>query len=332
MCELLPARLGVPEPTLMDVLAGKQRQQPTRSIQDVNQWVQCFNTFISVVALRGPEKVRDLLAYSSIIVRAARDFFDTPWLSYDAHFRRHAAASPGGRLAVAGVDPALWTLYFTNARPKMRCTHCDGIGHSFASCNHRPYARDSYRQQPTGPSGGGFARPGAQSGQRNSPICKRWNYRQCTSPYCSFQHVCLNCKVMAHKLANAREPLSRVLGNIGLLFGRCRPRRPQAHPRLPREPESTAPSTTPLRINRAANFPSPMHPLVISTHVDSGSYVTVSSQEHYPPPPSASLLYHHLHYVAQLPTSCTPPPACSHYLAVHSQWRHHYPHHTMQYP
>ena len=27
-------------------------------------------------------------------------------------------------------------------------------------------------------------------------------------------------------------------------------------------------------------------------------------------PPSASLLYHHLHHVAQLPTSCTPPPAC----------------------
>ena len=30
----------------------------------------------------------DLLAYSSMIIKASLDYDDTPWLSYDSHFRR----------------------------------------------------------------------------------------------------------------------------------------------------------------------------------------------------------------------------------------------------
>ena len=67
--ELLPACLGAPAPTVLDVLLhGK------KNISTIEDWVLSFNTFISVIAMRTPEQVRDLLAYSSTIVKASQDF------------------------------------------------------------------------------------------------------------------------------------------------------------------------------------------------------------------------------------------------------------------
>ena len=51
-----------------------------------------FNTYLSVMALHYPHRVRDLLAYLSIITKAAHDYDGTPWLSYDVHFRTLAAS------------------------------------------------------------------------------------------------------------------------------------------------------------------------------------------------------------------------------------------------
>ena len=94
LSELLPSRLGALEVTYTEGLDVKQRQtsKPNR-ITSIQQWVVCLNSVISVVALKHPERVQDLLGYSSMITKASLDYEGTPWLAYDAHFRRLAAAN-----------------------------------------------------------------------------------------------------------------------------------------------------------------------------------------------------------------------------------------------
>lgn len=66
---------------------------------------------MSVTALCHPYRERDLLAYSSIITKAAYDFEGTPWLSYDAHFCNLAATI---QLQTWGqVDQSLWSQNFS---------------------------------------------------------------------------------------------------------------------------------------------------------------------------------------------------------------------------
>ncbi len=87
---LLPYRLGAPEPTHADALHGRSKE--TKQISTIEQWVVCFNAYMSVVALQQPHKLRDLLAYSTIIVKAANDYEGKPSLAYDIHFRTLAAS------------------------------------------------------------------------------------------------------------------------------------------------------------------------------------------------------------------------------------------------
>ena len=70
--ELLPARLGIPQPTLMDVLAGPSTQKaPLKQISTIEEWVMCFNTYIALITAKQPNRVKDLLAYSSLSMPAS---------------------------------------------------------------------------------------------------------------------------------------------------------------------------------------------------------------------------------------------------------------------
>ena len=96
MQELLPAGLGALGPTVLDALLQPDKMGQ-ESITTIQEWIVCFNTFISVVAMRNPSQVQDLLAYSSMIVKASQDFKGTPWLEYDVHFRRQPPKLSKGR-------------------------------------------------------------------------------------------------------------------------------------------------------------------------------------------------------------------------------------------
>ena len=79
----------------------------------IEQWVVCFNAYMSVLAIQQPQRIRDRLAYSLIITKAAHDYTGRPWLSYDVHFRTLAASM---RLQTwARVDQALWSQHFNRA-------------------------------------------------------------------------------------------------------------------------------------------------------------------------------------------------------------------------
>jgi hypothetical protein len=60
-----------------------------KTISSIEDWVVCFNTFISLVAMREPEWVMDLLAYSSTIVKASKEFTVIPWWDYGVNPARH---------------------------------------------------------------------------------------------------------------------------------------------------------------------------------------------------------------------------------------------------
>lgn len=117
---LLPHCLSAPELTLADALQYKTKE--LKEIEYTEHWVVCFNTYISVVALRHPHRIRDLLAYSLIITKAADDFKGTPWLSYESHFCSLAATI---HLQTWGlVDQSLWSQNFSRATlcQTNRCT------------------------------------------------------------------------------------------------------------------------------------------------------------------------------------------------------------------
>ena len=77
--KLLPANLGTPELTLVDLLGkGQERQESSKWIRTIQQWVICFNAYTSIIAIKQPERVRNLLAYSSLITKASADYQGYP--------------------------------------------------------------------------------------------------------------------------------------------------------------------------------------------------------------------------------------------------------------
>ena len=82
LADLSPARLGAPEPTLWELFAGSAKSKAQKGeITSIEPWVMCFNTYIALIANEQPERVKDLLAYSSLIVKASQDYEKTPWLA-----------------------------------------------------------------------------------------------------------------------------------------------------------------------------------------------------------------------------------------------------------
>ena len=180
--ELLPANLGAPEPTIFDLLGKQERARTKKNITCVAEWSLCFNAFIAIVAMRQPERVNDLLAYSSTITRASIDYEDMPWLAYDTHFRKQAATNPQTRWAQ--LDAALWTVYFTRAQPKSRTTD-----------NKAPDTTPTRRMYKPGDR----TRPSPYP----MPVCRKWNSIEgCNLPFCRYRHCCYKCNFTTHKGAH----------------------------------------------------------------------------------------------------------------------------------
>ena len=125
-------------------MANKDKPKETKKITNIQQWVVCFNAYISVMAVRHPGRVQDLLAYSSIITKASLDYEGVPWLLYDAHFRRAAAAAKCKNWAQ--VDASIWTMYFTSA-------NLSRGGVAGLAVVPAPTGEDTHRKKATTPRG-----------------------------------------------------------------------------------------------------------------------------------------------------------------------------------
>ena len=79
MAELLPEKLGQAEEPEKKVGEGDSRKRKRVRVASVLQWVECFHSYIGVVAQQQPARVTDLLGYASLIVHAARKFKGEGW-------------------------------------------------------------------------------------------------------------------------------------------------------------------------------------------------------------------------------------------------------------
>ena len=85
--------------TLSSEGGGVRRTGSRREVPDLLSWVQCFGVYIGVVASRQPEKVKQLLAYQTLIIREARRLGGRGWLP---GIRLDVQATSGG-VAVYGL-------------------------------------------------------------------------------------------------------------------------------------------------------------------------------------------------------------------------------------
>ena len=72
----------------------KPHRTPRRGpVTDILLWVECYATLVSVLTTRFPDKAPELMAYLRAIVHAQRTYYGDGWVTYDACYRRQAAAS-----------------------------------------------------------------------------------------------------------------------------------------------------------------------------------------------------------------------------------------------
>ncbi len=195
MGELLPEFWVGPKKAEGDVGKEKRGRQ-SRKVTDVFTWLQCFRTYVAVLATHEPTVVPELMAYMGLIIRVSQDYEGLGWVRYDSAFRRQAALS--GNKKWSAVNGTLFTMNFSGrASGTRRCELCFATSHSERECvesgNPEPDVGERLRSlesvliamaRPSPP-----VRPQRLSGQ----VCRKWNTVGCTFPSCRHAHVCSSC-------------------------------------------------------------------------------------------------------------------------------------------
>ena len=122
MVDLLPEFWS----TLKPGESSAKRTKAKKRVQDINVWLQCFALYVGVMATKSPERVPELMAYMISILRASQEYDGSAWATYDAAYRRQAAAT--GHQRWSKINPSLYTVCFTGkARKAIRCDLCLSI-------------------------------------------------------------------------------------------------------------------------------------------------------------------------------------------------------------
>ena len=162
LSEFLPELLGASDPISQGIVSESKGTRKQK-VSSTSQWVQCFNAYMSIVALKQPSHITNLLAYSSLIVQAHRKYSGDNWQVYDCNFRQQAAARQP--LLWAHIDPGLWTMAFANATANQHCQWCLSLEHPTCEC------------------------PDIVT-DLAVPICRRWNWMECSQSSCTYRHIC----------------------------------------------------------------------------------------------------------------------------------------------
>ena len=210
MADLLPEHMAPKkeESALSSLFPARKRKQVT----DINQWLQCLITYVSVMSRRFPHDVVELMAYMAGIHRASMEFAGPGWIRYDFTFRTQAAAS--GYRRWSSINASLYTLCFTGkAAAKFHCEFCFSVVHAAQDCltttddldvacgwrmvksvvaavsanppDQRPSVPD---QRPSVPDQRSNA-----SDPRSEQVCLLYNSSRCMYAKCRRRHVCSSC-------------------------------------------------------------------------------------------------------------------------------------------
>ena len=196
----------------------KSLAQKRREVPDILSWVQCFGAYACVVASQHPERLTQLLAYQTTIIREARRCGGAGWQGYDAMFRQHAA-NAANPVDWSQLNPSLYAVTFMaqqNGRGRT-CEHCLESDHVSAECalaqSQPVQPQPPVRPPPPVGQGPGLGvadsrRPGdtrdplPMAVARNrgpsrtvvDRVCYSWNDGFCRfQPRCRFRHECARC-------------------------------------------------------------------------------------------------------------------------------------------
>lgn len=157
-----------------------QKLQRRGTVSSILLWVECYATLVSILSSRYAEYTGEFMAYQQTIIRAARNFEGTAWVTYDMCYRRKAARCKS--LCWSRIDSTLYHEAFTGrARPLARCAYCLSTNHTSHQCEFAP--RITTKQ--SGPEGKGLGN-----------LCGLFNKvegNRCTYKMCKFLHVCRLC-------------------------------------------------------------------------------------------------------------------------------------------
>ena len=108
-------------------------------LPDLATWTQCFVMYVSVISTHQPQRVPDLMAYMSLIIKASQKYRYPSWIVYDQNFRQQAAEV--GSTEWARVDPSIYTQCFTGMALNTEgwCKFCQSIDHASENCPSRQH-------------------------------------------------------------------------------------------------------------------------------------------------------------------------------------------------
>ena len=170
------------------------RAKAKRRIQDINVWLQCFGLYVSVLATQSPQYVPELMAYMVSILRASQEYEGSAWTTYDAAYRRQAAAT--GNKQWSKVNPSLYTVCFTGkARKATRCDLCLSAAHKTEDCHLTSDDDPDLAKRVRAVESAVVAFSGRPQGVRiqSTEICRLFNERRCKFKNCKYRHVCHLC-------------------------------------------------------------------------------------------------------------------------------------------
>lgn len=175
------------------------RSSAKKRVQDINVWLQCYAIYVGVMATKSPEMVPELMAYMISIIRASQEYEGLAWATYDAAYRRQAAAT--GHKQWSKVNPSLYTVCFTGkARKATRCDLCLSAAHKTSDCSLAMDEDPDIGQRLKAVESAVIAfsgnHPGitATRGIRSSEVCRLFNEKRCKFRNCKYRHVCRTCQ------------------------------------------------------------------------------------------------------------------------------------------
>jgi hypothetical protein len=150
--------------------------------------------------MRHPDKAPELLKYVSIIREAAQKFPGYGWREYDKQFRMRQAYSPSK--SWASIDGELWYLVLLPSAAPRGASFPGGFRDRFRQEGGNNGQRGNWNARMVGVLGQrswGGGMPGQNRGIVGPKgVCWAFNREGCSSPGCTFAHICARCRQSGH--------------------------------------------------------------------------------------------------------------------------------------
>uniref|UniRef100_A0A1X7V4R4 C3H1-type domain-containing protein n=1 Tax=Amphimedon queenslandica TaxID=400682 RepID=A0A1X7V4R4_AMPQE len=217
LVDLLLKKSGWEEPSISElsqegiivVTQSKQLNCQKKAIQDVATWFEAFVTFATIRNRKYPTYASDLLA---LVVRGARDYKGSGWLSYNFQYRWLAAACGNlGDWGIKDVSPWNETVcnlasWDTPSQPRnsdlpedLKCVKRKGMPLQMGNSKE---PRSAIKDKPWKRS-----------------VCFPFSYTsKCTREKCDLLHVCFDCGGQHPQVSCKKSETSHTL-NSPLHYG-----------------------------------------------------------------------------------------------------------------